>query len=334
MRLKTHFSIVAGLLACALLAGCHSQNSGDNSTVVSGSGGGGSKIALAFVTNNPSDYWTIARKGVEAAQKEVPNVDVQFVMPADGTAATQKNQVDDLLAKGVKGIAISPVDPKNQTPYLNDVAKKTNLITQDSDAAQSDRLCYIGTDNHAAGLQAGGLMKQAMPQGGKIMLFVGKRDAQNAHDREMGIRDALKGSNITILDVRTDDTDRGKAVSNVADALIRYPELAGAMGLWSYNGPAILKAVKAANKVGKVKIVCFDEETDTLGGVKDGSIYATVVQQPYQFGYQGVKMLAQLAQGDKSAIPANKQKFIPTQAIKQANVDDFKVKLDKLRGKS
>ena len=78
---------------------------------------------------------------------------------------------------------------------------------------QSNRVCYIGTDNHAAGLQAGELMKEALPQGGKIMLFVGKRDAQNAHDREMGIRDALKGSNITILDVRTDDADHAKAKS-------------------------------------------------------------------------------------------------------------------------
>ena len=95
------------------------------------------QTSLAFVTNNPSDYWTICRKGAEAAAKKLGNVNVQFIMPADGTAATQKQDVDDVIAKGVKGIAISPVDPANETAYLNMVARKANLITADSDAAQS-----------------------------------------------------------------------------------------------------------------------------------------------------------------------------------------------------
>ncbi|BDI31457.1 sugar ABC transporter substrate-binding protein [Capsulimonas corticalis] len=330
--------VLAGSIAIAMLAGCNKGNETASPpapgapTAPSATPSGGA-VPLAFVTNNASDYWTIAHKGVDAASKELPNVNVQFVMPADGTAATQKSDVDDLLAKGVKGIAISPVDPNNQIQMLNDVAKKTILITQDSDAATSDRVCYIGTDNHAAGLMAGGLIKEAIPQGGKIMMFVGARDAQNAKDRETGIRDALKGSNITVVDVRTDDADHAKAKSNVADALVKTPDLACLVGLWSYNGPAILNAVKDAHKVGQVKIVCFDEEDETLAGVKDGSIYATVVQQPYQFGYQGVKLLNDLVAGKKDGIPAGKQIFIPTQAIKKDNVDDFQVKLNKLRGR-
>jgi len=324
MRMTTHLSkIAAGLLACALVAGCHS-----------GTGGRAGKVQLALVTNNTSDYWTIARKGVEDAEKEDPNISVQFVMSPDSTAATQKREVDDLLAKGVKGIAISPADPANQTAYLDDVAKKAVLITQDSDAPQSDRVCYIGTDNHAAGAQAGGLMKEALPQGGKIMLFVGKRDAQNAHDREAGIREALHGSNIQIIDVRTDDGNEGKAKSNAADTLVKYPDISGMMGLWGYNGPKILSALKDGGKVGKVKVVCFDDSDETLAGVKDGSIYATVVQQPYVFGHDGIQMLAQLIGGNKSGIPASKQKFIATKSVKLADVDAYKTKLDKLTGKS
>jgi ribose transport system substrate-binding protein len=339
---KKHTAMVfAGSMALAVLAGCNDKDDkpGTTTTVTTTTPGttpppAGGQVPLAFVTNNASDYWTIAHKGVDAAVKELPNVSVQFVMPSDGTAATQKSNVDDQLAKGVKGIAISPVDPKNQTQMLNDVAKKTILITQDSDAADSDRMCYIGTDNHAAGLMAGEEIKKALPQGGKIMMFVGVRDAQNAKDRENGIRDALKGTNITVLDVRTDDADHAKAKSNVADALVKTPDLAACVGLWSYNGPAILNAIKDAKKVGKVKIVCFDEETETLEGVKDGSISATIVQQPYEFGYRAVKLLNDLVAGKKDGVPAGKQIFVPTQAITVANVDDFKAKLDKLRGRS
>jgi len=292
------------------------------------------KRTVAFVTNNAAGFWAIARKGCEQADRELADVDVEFRIPSDATAAEQRRIVDDLLAKGVSGIAISPVDPANQTQMINEVAKQVLVITQDSDAPTSDRACYLGTDNVAAGRQAGGLIKEALPQGGRIMIFVGKLDARNAQERLQGIKEALQGSNITIIDVRTDDTDQVRAKSNVSDTLVKYQDVAALVGLWSYNGPAILNAVKDAGKTGQVKIVCFDEEDETLAGVKDQAIYATVVQQPYEFGYQSVHLMAKVLGGDRSAIPANKQKIIPTLIIKQDNVDEFKAKINQLRGRS
>jgi ribose transport system substrate-binding protein len=143
----------------------------------------------------------------------------------------------------------------------------------------------------------------------------------------------LQGSNIQIIDVRTDDTDRVRAKSNVSDTLVRYPEVVGLVGLWSYNGPAILNAVKESNKGGQVKIIAFDEEDETLGGVKQGAIFATVVQQPYEFGYQAIKLMHQYLRGDKSAAPASKQVFVPTLIIKQDSVDAFTQKINQLRGR-
>ncbi|HLX78173.1 MAG TPA: sugar-binding protein, partial [Acidimicrobiales bacterium] len=289
--------------------------------------------SIAFVTNNASDYWTIAHKGVDKAQGELPNYKIEFVEPADGTAATQKSKLDDLVTNGVKGIAVSPVDPKDQTPDLNKYAAKALLITQDSDAPESDRACYLGTDNVEAGKMAGEALKKALPNGGKIMVFVGKADAQNAKERYEGLKSAIAGSKITILDLRTDDTDHARAKQNVADSLAKNEDLAGCVGLWSYNGPAIVNAVKEAKKVGKVQIVCFDEEDDTLAGVKDGSIFGTVVQNPFEFGYQSMKLIAKVLDGDKSAIPASKKIIIPTRFIDKSNVDDFATTLKKLRGK-
>jgi ribose transport system substrate-binding protein len=297
------------------------------------SGTGEKKTKLAFVTNNASDFWTIARKGVEQADTQLANVDVEFRIPADGTAAEQKRIVDDLLAKGIAGMAISPVDPDNQTQLINDAAKQALVVTQDSDAPQSARAFYIGTDNHAAGQQAGELIKEALPQGGKIMLFVGKIDARNAQERYQGIKDALQGSNIEIIDVRTDDTDRVRAKSNASDTLVKYSDVAALVGLWSYNGPAILNAVKDAGKVGQVEIVCFDEEDETLAGVKSGAINATVVQQPYEFGYQSVQLMTKVLGGDQSVIPPSKQIFVPTLIIKKDTVEAFIAKTNKLRGR-
>jgi ribose transport system substrate-binding protein len=291
------------------------------------------KFKVAFVTNNAADFWTIARRGCEQAGREIPDVEVEFRIPSDGTAAEQRRIVDDLTANGVSGIAISPVDPTNQTQMINTLAKQVLVITQDSDAPLSDRACYLGTDNKAAGRQAGQLIKEALPQGGKIMVFVGKADAQNAQDRFKGIKEALEGSNVEIIDVRTDDTDTVRAKANAADTLVKYPDVAALVGLWSYNGPAILNAVKDAGKAGQVKIVCFDEDSATLAGIKEGSIYATVVQQPYEFGYQSVQLMAKVLAGDRSVIPSDKQKVIPTLEVKRDNVEEFTRKINQLRGR-
>ena len=207
------------------------------------------------------------------------------------------------------------------------------MITQDSDSPTSDRALYIGTDNRAAGKQAGELIKEALPEGGKIMVFVGKIDAQNAKERFEGIKEALTGSKVEIVDVRTDDTDLARAKSNVADAMVKNADLAGLVGLWSYNGPAILNAVKDADKVGKIKIICFDEEDQTLAGIKEGGIYGTVVQQPYEFGYQAIHLMAKILNGDKSVIPAGKQIYVPTLVIKKDNVEEFTKKINELRGR-
>jgi ribose transport system substrate-binding protein len=287
---------------------------------------------LAFVTNNAADFWTIARKGTEQADAELAGATVEFRL-GDGTAAEQKRIVDDLLAKGVDGIAISPVDPANQTGMLNDAARQTVVFTHDSDAPDSRRECYVGTDNVAAGREAGGLIKEALPQGGRIAMFVGKLDARNAQERLQGIKEAIAGSTISIIDVRTDDTDQVRAKANVSEMLVSHPDVAALVGLWSYNGPAILSAVRDAGRIGQVKIIAFDEDDETLTGVKSGAIMGTVVQQPYEFGYRSMTLLAKALDGDRSGIPASHQVLIPTQVIRQNNVDEFRTKLATLRGR-
>ena len=329
---------ILSLAAVALIAGCTSpttttENTPDKGATPAKTGGDstGPKKTIAFVTNNSSDFWTIAHKGTDKAQAELKNYTIEFQMPADGSAAEQKRILDDLVAQGVAGISVSPVAPKDQTADLNTLTDKAVLFTQDSDAPDSKRTMYVGTDNVAAGTMAGEEVKKALPDGGKIMVFVGKADAQNAKERYDGLKKALAGSKVSIIDLRTDDTDRVRAKQNVADTLVKYPDVAGLVGLWSYNGPAIANAVKEGGKTGKVKIVCFDEEAETLAGIKDGTISSTIVQQPFEFGYQSMMNLAKFLDGDKTVVPADKKLIIPTQVIDKAGVDAFETKLKELK---
>src|SRR5205085_142771 len=149
---------------------------------------------VAFVTNNPAAFWTIAQRGTEKAAKEF-NVDVAFKRPPSGNAADQQRLLEDLLTTGIEGVAISPNDSANLVGFLkNEVAAKVPLICVDSDVPDpSARRCYLGTHNYRAGRAAGALVEKAAPQGGRIVIFVGKMDVQNAIERRQGVRDFLAG---------------------------------------------------------------------------------------------------------------------------------------------
>jgi ribose transport system substrate-binding protein len=290
---------------------------------------------VAFITNTTSDFWKIARKGSEKADAELSDVTVAFRTTNTGTTEEQNGLIRQALDRDeADAIAISPIDPAAQKNVINDAAKRALVITQDSDAPDTDRALYLGADNRAAGRQAGELMKKALPQGGKIMVFVGKRDAQNAQDRFNGLKESLQGSKVEIIDLMTDDADSIRARENAYQALTKYPDIAGMVGLWSYNGPSILQALRPENKLGKVKIVCFDDERQTLEGIKAGEIFGTVAQQPFEYGFQAIQTAAKILKGDRSVIPASKRIFIPTVVIQRINVDDYVKKLNELLGSS
>ena len=291
------------------------------------------KKTLVLVTNAASDFWTVARRGIEKANKEHPDYKMELLVTGQASAAEQRRELDDLLARGVAGISISVDDAPHAIEELNKVADKAVLFTTDSDAPQSKRVAYIGTDNVAAGVSAGEQIKKSLPNGGKIMLFVGTLDADNARERVEGIRKTLAGSKVEIIDVRTDQVDFAKAKSNVEDTLTKYSDVALLAGLWSYNTPEIYDAVKSAGKCGKVKIVGFDEDARTLRGISEGCVDSTVVQQPYEFGYQSMTGLIKVINGDKSWIPANGLVIIPTRVIDKSNVTDFAAMMKKMVAK-
>ena len=148
-----------------------------------------------------------------------------------------------------------------------------------------------------------------------------------------GVKEVIKGSKIELVDVRADDIDQTRAKRNVEDTITARPEINCMVGFYSYNTPRIYEALKEAGKIGKVTIIGFDEDPITLGGVKEGTIVGTVVQQPYEWGYQGMKMMAKYLEGDKSFIPANKLIIIPTKIIDKSNVDAFWAELKQRQGK-
>lgn len=340
------------LAICALLASLSSCRRGDSTAT--------NRPTVAFISNNAYDFWLIAKKGTEDAAKKY-NINAEFKMPkGGGTAEEQQNIIEDLLTRGVKGIAISPNDSKNMESFLRGVFKRVPLITQDSDVPDpSARFCYIGTNNYKAGWAAGELVKEVVKDGGKIVIFVGKLDVQNAVERRQGVLDALAGrkdneslthvdepdaanlkvGNYILLDTKTDGGERNICQQRAEEILTKYPDVACLVGLWEYNPPAMLQAVRDSKNAAKPAIIGFDENYETLQGIQKGFVHATVVQDPYTFGFEAVKILAALADGKRDVLLGRKdiddqnRIFIPHRVINKENVDDFYKKLQELKGK-
>ena len=301
-----------------------------------------SKIHLAFVTNGVTSFWQIAKAGVDHAARDF-DIRATVQMPVEGIS-DQKRIVQDLLTVGVDGIAISPIDPSNQIDLINNTARNTILITQDSDAPGTDRLCYIGMDNYLAGRLCGQLVKEAVPLGGEIAILVGRLEQDNARQRRQGVIDELlgrsmlaqrydapgtrlEGNKYTVVATLTDQYDRVKAKANAEDVLSRFPDLDAIVGLFAYNGPLALEALKQADQVGKIQIIAFDEAIQTLQAIKEGAIFGTVVQDPYRYGYESIRVLASLVRGDRSVLPPQGFLNIPARQIRQDNIENFWVEL-------
>lgn len=311
---------------------------GDTGGGASGTSGGAGPL-YAFVTNGLDPFWDIAKCGAQDAAKEL-GVRVDVLMPSEG--ATDQNQMlEDLITRGVSGVAVSPIAPENQTGLLNKLAGATKLITHDSDAPGSKRICYIGVDNYRAGRKCGKLVKEAVPDGGKVMLFVGRLEQANARLRRQGVIDELLGhegydpkrkipvdeavtvGKWTVLGTMTDQFDRSRAKSNCEDALTKHDDLACVIGLFAYNAPACLEAIRQMRRLGKLAVVSFDEDDRTLQGILDGEVHGTVVQDPYGYGYESVKMLTKLHAGDRSSVPESKIRYLDARAIRRAQVERF-----------
>ena len=262
-----------------------------------GSGVGPKTIKIVVIGKSVNPYWSSVEQGVEAAGKALGVATVVYVPPKEDVAA-QIQTVETYINQGVTGIAIAPSDPEALERVMRSAAAAGIIVTtlDTPPVAGSVSQVYIGTDNYAAGKLAGETLVRLLPDGGKVGIVRGSDTALNALQRTEGFLAAVAGTRIQPLPPRNDQADAAAALDMANSLISANPDLVGAFGVYAYNGPAWATAVKEAKAVGKIRVVCFDANTDTINGIKEGVIDAAVAQREYDMGYQSVQIIKRMAE--------------------------------------
>ncbi|HEX3617340.1 MAG TPA: substrate-binding domain-containing protein [Solirubrobacteraceae bacterium] len=247
-----------------------------------------------MVVNILATYWVAGKDGNAAAAKEL-GVAAHFEGPSQGQLSTQVSEYNTLAASGANGMFTSVIDPVSEGATINKAESKgVNVVAIDSPvpAKNAKTFVYVGTPNTAAGEAAGAAMKKALPGGGDVAILEGSSTATNSLQRIAGFKAALKGSKITVSTIQNDNGSAATAASNADSVIAGNPNLKGIYGVYSYDGPAAAVAVKAKGDTGKIHVIADDTEPGTITGLKNGTVSASIIQQPFMQGYLGTYITA------------------------------------------
>jgi ribose transport system substrate-binding protein len=293
-----------------------------------------SRPRVAIVTAGQTPYWEMVLRGARDSAN-LHRVSLTTLTPTSDVAA-QTESIRSLIGQDYDGVAISVLEPVQQAQALADLGADTPLITYDSDSPVAGRLCFVGTDNYEAGRMAARHIREAIPDGGDVIIAVGSLEKINAQQRRDGLLDELlertsprkgaaadtptKSGKYTIVATLIDDMDPQKATQLAADAIQKNPGVKCFAGLFAYNAPSILQALQQTGKLGQIKVVGFDVNDQTLSGIESGHIAASIMQDPYSMGYTSVRILGDLARGDKRVIPLFQVLHLGCDSVTQENV--------------
>lgn len=302
------------------------------------------KPKVALVTSGEGPYWDLIIAGAREAAAQY-DVALDVVKSKSDSDTQIENLRSTVAGKNYAGLAVSPINPTAESAVLAEVAAKTTLVTIDSDSPLSPRLCFVGTDNYAAGRLCGQQVREAVPEGGKVLICIGNPDKENSQRRRQGVIDellereylpdhpldaldaALAGPQFTISATLVDNSDPAKATELVAAALKSNPDVKCVVGLLGYSTPAILKAMNETGKAGQVKVVGFDNADETLAGIEAGHVHASILQDQFGAGFQAVRILAENARGDRSGLPMFQRRTLPCEIINKNNVSWIRTQL-------
>ena len=299
--------LLLAVLATALPAGC--QRGG-------GEGGGGARIGLSVSTlNNP--FFVTLRDGAQSAADEAGAE--LIVSDAQNDTAQQQDDIQNFVTQQVNVILVNPVDSDAVVPAI-EAANQANIpvIALDRGASGGELATTIASDNVQGGNLAGEELIRLVGSG-SVAQLEGTPGADPARDRGQGFQDAIDAqSAVEVVASQSANFDRAEGLNVAENILQANPDIAG---IFAQNDEMALGAVQAlgGSAGDDVKVVGFDAIEDALSAIQDGTMNATVAQQPAEIGSLGVENAISVINGEsvEENIP------VEVQLVTPENVSEF-----------
>jgi ABC-type sugar transport system substrate-binding protein len=313
MRIKS--ALVASLATLTLVSCSSAKGSGDSGA------GGGEQLKIGFITKFPVDFYDTMVDAVKKYDDQHADVEVLFAQGKSGTDDEGEiNAVENMIAKGVKAIAITPTSPAVQTELEKAVKAGIKVVLVDNDIpGWSDKSSVVATDNLAGGKLAGTWLAGHLAAGATIGILQGRVGNPSLDDRVKGLKETL-GTKATIVGEVATDCDQTKGLNAAQDLLTAHPDL---KAIYGACGPPIVGALQAIKGVGKkpgdITVVGFDASPDELKAIKAGEQTGSVAQFPAKMGSLGVETAVAAARGQSVQASVD----TGTEMVTKENVTSF-----------
>lgn len=249
------------------------------------------KVVIGLLVYNDKNEFI--QKLVAGAQAKCDEYGYELISySADGDAATEVNNMEDLITKKPDVILYNPVDSDAAGAALtlaNDAG--IPVITVDRTANGGEVVSHVASDNVYGGELAGEYIKELLGEaGGELLEIQGVAGTSAARDRGEGFHKAVDGvANYTVVDSQIGNWDKAQGMTIMENALQAHPNI---KAVFAHNDTMAMGAMEAAYAAGRedIIIIGFDADDDAVQAVKDGKLAATVAQQPDLMGGRGVEL--------------------------------------------
>jgi len=244
-------------------------------------------------------FWAAVQRGAEEKGKELGVEVTVLAPPTESDVAAQIAQIEDQLAKGIKGLVLAPTDPNALAPVVDEAIKsKVPVVFVDTKGTNAG-VTYIGTDNEAGAALAAKYICDNVPAGSDVALITGIVTQSTGKARADGGRSGLTGCGLKIVAEQTGEWDRAKGLAVMENIITGNPNIKAVFASNDNMALGATEALKSAGLLDKVMVVGFDANPDAAASILAGEMTATVAQSPANMGAYGVESLVKLANGEK-----------------------------------
>jgi len=284
----------------------------------------GKKFTVGWSNASLGNPWRIAMvKMVEEEAKKYPGINL-LITNAEDKAAKQISDAEDLMAKGINMLMLSPTTLHGVNPIVDKAAeKKIPLVVVQRETSNKNYTALVWNDDISLGIMAALEMSRILGNEGKVAVIEGISGASSSLGRTQGIKSALANyPNIKLVSLQPGDYQEAKGLTAMENIIQANPDLNGVISHSGSMARGALKALKNAGKAGKIILVSIGSENHVLKEIKRGSMHSTAMEST-RVGVEGFRVALRLLAGEK--LPKLNPTFAPV--VNSYNIDQW-VRMD------